>query len=94
MGNFPWVVKAPWEFRPIIKPNLNEIQSTCPLSNSDERVDEHVQQRKKCYLQKNQVISAVIVYQKAENYLLKCELVGDRVMHVELREERQAKLEE
>jgi hypothetical protein len=39
-------------------------------------------------------MSAVIVYQKAEDYLLKCDLAGNRVFHVELRQGSQVKLEE
>jgi hypothetical protein len=49
-----------------------------------------VQQREKCGFSKNQkkqMMSALIVYQKAEDYMLKCDLAGGGVLHVALRGE-------
>jgi hypothetical protein len=37
--------------------------------------------------QKKQLMLTTIVDQKAENYMLKCGLVGGGVLHVELREQ-------
>jgi hypothetical protein len=66
------------------------------LSGINEIIEECVQRREKSGFQKNQknqknrnkqMMSAVIIYQKSEDYMLKRGLVGGGVLHVALREE-------
>jgi hypothetical protein len=66
---------------------LSGIDITCPLSRINERVEKHIQQRAMCQFQKKQMMWAVIVYQKSEDYMLKRGLVGSGVLQVDLREE-------
>jgi hypothetical protein len=81
---------ASWEVRCIITFKLSQIDITCRLSRINKRAEEHVQQSARCQFQKKQkkdMMSAVIVYQKAEDYMLKYGLFGSGFLQVDLRED-------